>query len=43
MSTGYAEMGLERENIENAEYRSERHRRLRKEEQKEKLQNRADI
>ena len=33
---------LERENIEKAEYRSVRQRRL-KEVQKEKLQNRADI
>ena len=33
---------LERENIENAEYRRVRERRLRKEEQKEMLQNRAD-
>ena len=33
----------ERENIDKADYRSVRQRRLRKEEQKEKLQNRADI
>ena len=32
----------ERENIEKAKYRSVRQRRLRKEEQKEMLQNRAD-
>ena len=34
---------LERVNIENAEYRRVRRRRLRKEEQKEMLQNKADI
>ena len=34
---------LERANIEKAEYRSVRQGRLRKEEQKEKLQNRANI
>ena len=33
----------ERENIEKAEYISVRQRRLRKEEHKEKLENRADI
>ena len=33
----------ERENLEKVEYRSVRQRRLKKEEQKEKLQNRADI
>ena len=36
-------MKWERVNLEKAEYRSVRQRRLRKEEQKEKLQNRADI
>ena len=36
-------MRLERENIENAEYKRVSKRRLRKEEKKEMLQNRADI
>ena len=35
--------GRERVNIEKAEYKRVRQRRFRKEEQKEKLRNRADI